>query len=430
MACSKYYLVNTGSTIVTFNYQRCDDALWQYQVELAPSEAKNIWLLDNTYSSASSSAIQLTNLGTFPFTSATPTPSVTATMTPTPTNTPTVTSTNTSTPTNTPTPTQTPTMTQTPTTTPIVRTEFSTLFGNTSFIACTSGISVSIWGDNPVFTSNSIFYNGASGPVSIDEAGFYSYNGNVVELLSGGTVTGSFTVCATQTPTPTATPTNTPTNTQTPTNTVTATNTSTPTPTPTSPLQVFSLTSGATSNIACQTGAASTLYAFDPLFDQNTQFYNQSNGTVTVNLSGFYSDGTSVVELDSSGVTVGSFALCSAVPTPTPTPTVTQTSTPTPTVTQTPTQTFAWYTYSLGTGATVNQACTAFSASPQTIYGTVAGGIGPNNGEILYQTAGIPLTDPVPNGYYSNGTAWFLVDDTIGSLIPGQIINTDPNGCI
>jgi hypothetical protein len=68
MACSKYILVNTGSTVVTFNYQRCDDALWQYQVELNPNETKNIWLMDDTYSIPQQfqSEVVLTNEGEFP----------------------------------------------------------------------------------------------------------------------------------------------------------------------------------------------------------------------------------------------------------------------------------------------------------------------------------------------------------------------------
>lgn len=215
MACSKYTLTNTGSTIVNFNYRRCDDSLWEYQVELTPSQTKNIWLINGTFSIAPvyNSIISLVDQGPFPPISETATP--------------------------TPTPTTTPTNTLTPTTTP--------------------------------------------------------------------------------TPTPT--------------------NTETPTPTPT-----------------------------------NTE---------------------------------------------TPTPTNTETPTPTPT------QTFAQYTYSLGSGATSNDACAAFSSSPQTIYGTIEGGVGPNVGEYLYQTADRPLTDVVPDGFYSNGTAWFEV--TGGE---GQITSSDPNGCV
>jgi hypothetical protein len=141
-------------------------------------------------------------------------------------------------------------------------------------------------------------------------------------------------------------------------------------------------------------------------------------------MTGFFSDGTSVVQLDSNGVLVGSFISCSGLVTPTPTPTETSTPTPTPTQTQTPTQTFAWYTYSLGTGTTANEACAAFVSSPQTIYGTVEGGVGPNIGEFLYETEGRPLTNAVPNGFYSNGTAWFQVT---GGL--GEVTSSTPNGC-
>lgn len=414
MACSKYILVNTGTTIVTFNYQRCDDALWEYQSELLPGETKQIWLLNNTYSTAFSSSVVLTNLGSFPFTSPTPTPSVTASQTPTPTPTPSVTATATPTPTETETPTPTPTMTQTPTETPIIRTQFITHFGTTLFNACVSTNDVAIWGNEPIFSNNTQFYNGSIGPVTINEAGFYNYDGTVVELLNDGTVTGSFEVCFTQTPTPTVTSTETPTPTPTPTTTVT----------PTSPLQTFSIFSASTSNDACEVGTAGTIYAFDPLYDQNTQFYNEPSGEVTIDMSGFFSDGTSVVELNSTGGIISGFALCSALSTPTPTPTETETPTPTPTMTQTPTQTFAWYTYTLGSGATENDACDAFTGSPITVYGTVSGGPGPNIGEFLYETAGIPLTDAVPDGFYSNGTAVFSVNG--GS---GEITDSNPSGC-
>jgi len=116
MACSKYILTNTGSTIVNFNYRRCDDSLWEYQVELNPSQSKNIWLIDNTYSIAPSfrGSVLLVNEGVFPAVSVSQTQ--TPTQTPTPTNTPTPSVT----PTNTPTPsvTQTQTSTNTPTPTP------------------------------------------------------------------------------------------------------------------------------------------------------------------------------------------------------------------------------------------------------------------------------------------------------------------------
>ena len=373
MACSKYILTNTGSTLVNFNYRRCDDSMWEYQIELAPNQTKNIWLINNTYSIAPSfsNSVLLVNEGVFPAVSAS------QTQTPTPTPTPTQTQTPTNTATNTPTPTQTPTQTQTQTPT------------NTG---------------TPTNTPT---------PTNTE------------------TPTGT----PTQTPTPTQTQTQTQTGTptQTPTNTGTPTGTPTQTPTPTSPLQVFNVFSGNTSNAACDSGASITLYGFYSLFDANTQFYNNSNGTVTINLAGFYSDGTSVTELSSGGTQIGSFTLCSVLPSPTPTstptntptntPTTTATNTPTPTTTLTPTATFGYYTYSLGTGATSNDACTDFGSAPNTIYGTVSGGIGPNVGEYLYVNTS--LTTPVTNGYYSNGTAWYQVT---GGL--GQITSSDPNGCI
>jgi hypothetical protein len=185
------------------------------------------------------------------------------------------------------------------------------------------------------------------------------------------------------------------------------------------------VTSATTSNEACESGVQTELYGFFPLFDDNTQFYNDPSGVVVSDMSGFYSNQLSVIELDSTGAVIGSFNLCSSLATPTPTASSTSTPTPTPTLTQTPTSTFAWYTYSLGTGATANDACLAFSASPQTIYGSIAGGVGPNVGEFLYETTGRPLTDVVPNGFYSNGTAWYQVT---GGL--GQITSSDPNGCL
>ena len=139
MACSKYSLTNTGTTLTNFNYRRCDDTMWQYQVSLEPNQTKNIWLIDDTYSTSFVTGIVLTNEGVFPPVNVTPTPSsssipVTPTTTPTntPTNTPTVTqtpsvsatigltptATETTTPTPTTTQTNTPTNTETPTNTP------------------------------------------------------------------------------------------------------------------------------------------------------------------------------------------------------------------------------------------------------------------------------------------------------------------------
>jgi hypothetical protein len=412
--------------------------MWEYQVELNPNQNKNIWLLNTTYSSAFPNSIVLVNLGPFPPIGPTPTPTVTATNTPTPTatatNTPTNTATNTQTPTNTATNTQTPTNTETPTptntSTPTptptdpqpTRYEFSPFHDESSSVsACSTSNTATIFGNDPVFGNNTFFYGCRTGLCpEVDLIGWYVTSGITYEIDSSGEVLNS-QPCGV-TPTPTATNTSTPT--ETPTNTPTTTLTSTPTQTPTSPLQLFSAFSGTSTNDACENGDAVTIYGFNTLFDQNTQFYTTSTGSVEYDMTGFYSDGTSVTQLNSGGLQVGIFTLCSALVTPTPTVTQTSTSTPTPTVTQTPTQTFAWYTYSLGTGGTANAACLAFSASPQTIYGSIAGGVGPNVGEYLYETTGRPLTDVVPNGFYSNGTAWYQVT---GGL--GQITSSDPNGC-
>jgi len=461
MACSKYTLTNTGSTIINFSYQRCDDSLWDYQVELLPNQTKNIWVLNGTYTIAPSfrNLVSLINNGVFPpvFASPTPTPtpSVTPTLTPTQTQTPTNTETPTQTPTNTetstPTPTntetstqtptpsntetQTPTPTETPTQTPtptepvryihagICHNEFN---GDS---VCDCPGTATVWTDQPTLAESTVMFSDPNGPNTGNPQGWYAEDNIIYEASTGcgpGCTTGAtlsvYGVCGI---TPTPTPTNTETPTPTPTNTETPTNTPTNTPTPTSPLQSFNVFSGTTSNESCENGEEITIYAFNPNFDENTQFYDDPSGVVITDMSGFYSDGTSVTELDSNGTQVGFFTICSGLATPTPTPTETETPTPTPTMTQTPTQTFAWYTYTLGTGATANDACSAFSSSPQTIYGSIEGGVGPNIGEFLYETPDRPLTDVVPDGFYSNGTAWYQV--TGGA---GQITSSDPNGCL
>ena len=312
MACSKYTLTNTGSTIVNFNYRRCDDSMWDYQVELTPGQTKNIWLINGTFaiSPVYSSIISLVNQGPFPPISETATPTPTSTTTPTATPTPSVTATNTPT--------------------------------------------------------------------------------------------------SSQTSTPTPTNTNTPTNTETP----TSTPTNTPTPSPTDPQPAryaFSVPhSEISSSEACYSSTNATLFGNDSVFENNTFFYGCSSGLCPgVNLAGWYVYAGEVYELDSAG-TVGTIAPCGLTPTPTNTATVT------PTVTPTPTQTIGYYTYSLGTGATSNDACVDFSSAPNTIYGSVAGGPGPNVNETLYFNSG--LTVPVINGYYSNGTRWYQVTGGSGLI--------------
>jgi hypothetical protein len=316
MACSKYTLTNTGSTTVNFNYQRCDDTLWQYQIELLPNQTKNIWLVNGTYSSAQlfQQSIVLIDNGVFPPLQITPTPSVTPTSTPTP------------------------------------------------------------------------------------------------------------TVTSTVTPTPSVTA------------TVTPTVTPTITVTPTNSRNSFAVTSGTTAEIACQGINPTTIWGEELAFDANTQFYNSVSGPVSIDMTGYYSDGTDVVQVDSTGTTVGFFTIC-LTPTPTPTntqtPTVTSTVTPTvsvtptitPTQTQTPTPSIGYYTYVLGTGTTTNDACNNFNVAPQTLFGTLAGGVGPNIGETLYLDSS--LSTPATNAFYSNGTALYQI--TGGA---GLITAVEPDGCV
>jgi hypothetical protein len=192
--------------------------------------------------------------------------------------------------------------------------------------------------------------------------------------------------------------------------------------TPTNAYDSFSITSGSTANIACAGGLSGTIYAENSSFDTNTQFYNNSNGTVSGAMSGFYSFGGQVVELDDFGAEVGGFSSCSVVPTPTPTTTSTSTPTPTPTITPTASQTF-FVGYSLGyDAASTGVACNNFTISPQIYYSAYVDRPQPNIGEYLYNDN--TLTTPAADGYYSNGVAWWEI--TGGA---GLITSTDPNGC-
>ena len=151
------------------------------------------------------------------------------------------------------------------------------------------------------------------------------------------TPTPNITSSPTETPTSTPTNTQTPTPTETPTPTTTQTPTETPTrtPTPTNNRFGFALYTGLTSDDACsQVNIPTTIYGDESLFDENNQFYNESFGPVTIDMTGFYNYDQVVVELFADGAINGSFSLCV-----TPTPTNTETPTLTPTNTQTPTPT-------------------------------------------------------------------------------------------
>jgi hypothetical protein len=453
MACSKYTLTNTGSTLVNFNYRRCDDSMWEYQVELSPNQTKTIWLINNTYSIAPSfvNSVSLVNNGAYPVYYPTSTPTPTKTATPTPTNTPT----NTQTPGTTPTPTVTPTNTMTPTN--VVRYQFSNICHdeNDPLMACACSQQATVFGNASTFETSTLFWSSSVGNTG-DVAGYYNVNSVIYELsscdggmgcLSGSTILGT-SVCPTPTPTPTVTqtstntptPTNTETPTQTPTTTTTLTatptqtgtaavtptptqtETPTQTPTPTRARFAFLVSTGITSNDACNASASDLIFGELANFDENTQFFNLVYGPVTVDMTGYYVSGGKVVQLTSNGNETGGFSLCSLLPTQTPTPTHTSTPTHTPTPTTTPTATFGYYTYTLGTGNTSSAACIDFGSAPNTVYAPAVQGPGPNIGEYLYVNTG--LTIPAADGYYSNGTAWWQISGGAG-----QIIADDPNGC-
>jgi hypothetical protein len=333
MACSKYTLTNTGSSIVNFSYQRCDDAMWEYQVELNQGQTKTIWLLDSTYSTAFSTSIVEVDLGIFPPVALSPTPTISVTpsntptisvtpsntptlsLTPsvtassTPTNTPTNTQTNTQTqtptqtqtgtPNVTPTPsvtttnTQTPTntATQTPTPTNVVRTSQS--IGchdeNTAQGACDCPQGATVFTNGVDFASSTLAWSDEFGVNTGDPVGFYVQDNIVYEVAAGcgsGCTTGSaITVVgpcgATPTPTNTQTPTETPTNTPTP--SVTASQTPTVTATPTNTPTVTSTTTQTPTLTLSPTSTLSPTPTATPY--RNLQFVN--NSTTDLSFTGF-----------------------------------------------------------------------------------------------------------------------------------------------
>ena len=310
MACSKYTLTNTGTTVAFFNYKKCDDTSWQYQNELFPNQTKNIWLVNGTYSSISSSIILGTNDGAFPptpsctrtptptptetSTEPSPTPTNTETSTPTPTQTQTPTNTETSTPTPTNTQTKTPTQTQTPTNTETLtptptntqtqtptptkeRYSFSVGTGVNANDACDSVSTTTIYAENSLFDTNTQFYDDVRGSVMSDMTGFYSYSNQVVELTSGGTETGGFVLCSIV---PTQTP----------------TSTLTPTPTPTFGYYEYTLGTGETANDACTNYGGSPIILYAPPAQgpgpNVGEILYQDSGLTIPMVDGYLSDGT------------------------------------------------------------------------------------------------------------------------------------------
>ena len=396
MACSKYTLTNTGTSIANFSYRRCDDNMWEYQVPLDPSETKNIWLINNTYGTAFSNVILLVNQGAFPPLNATatptPTPTTTPTVTPTPsvtatqTSTPTQTSTQTATPTasetSTPTPTasetatptptasetatptptttttltatQTPTLTQTPTNTP---TPFNYSFalgsGDTQNGACAAS-TTSLYttrSQGPTIEVGDELYIDALTTIPAPD-GYYS-DGTTWYRVTGGAgevTTKDDNGCLNLvTPTPTITSTVT----STPTPSVTATITASPSVTPSATpiaryVQSAICHDENTADDACGCVSTATIWSNNVQFSASTLFWSDVTGVNTGNPTGFYALDNIVYFVNndcgvgcSTGATLGYSSFCSVTPTPTQTQTQTPTDTPqvTPTTTNTPTNT-------------------------------------------------------------------------------------------
>ena len=388
MACSKYTLTNTGTTVINFNYRRCDDAMWQYQIELYPNETKNIWLMNNTFSIAPlfNTSIVLTDEGVFPPVYATPTPtptpSITPSITPTQTTTATVTPTNSGTPAETPTNTPTPNPTSTPTAT-LGLTPTATETQTPTPTETVTGTPAETPTNTPTNTQTGTPAETPTNTPTNTQTGTPD-----VTPTPSTTIGATPTSTETQTPTPTATvtetPTNTPTNTQTGTAAVTPTPTNTETPTPTvtqtqTPTETLSnalvyISNGDTLNTMSITAMTVNSVAvsgplpgnnsFPIFYPQDTIYYTtQVSGsfTVVVSVSREFPSGSLLFNLeDSNGniqcVTIdgsgdytfnnveinsgGSISLYTdAAVCPTPTPTVTPTNTNTPSVTPTNTET-------------------------------------------------------------------------------------------
>ena len=49
MSGQKYTIKNTTTSTLFINYQRLSDNMWQYQVPMAPSQERNLWVVTGTF---------------------------------------------------------------------------------------------------------------------------------------------------------------------------------------------------------------------------------------------------------------------------------------------------------------------------------------------------------------------------------------------
>lgn len=348
----------------------------------------------------------------------TPTPTKTSTPTPTPTstaNTPTPTATVTSTPTstaNTPTPTPTSTsntptptatITPTPTSTPLTPTySFKLGTGTTSTDACNNynpPLNNYYYSYSSGLTNGTVVYSVGDYPLSGTPPDGYYANSGYTWYMTAGVINGQ-SIC-TYTPTPTPTPTLRPVG-----------------------IGIYTGATFGTATLACRDSNFPSGGVYigpgDTLSDGDTLYTNEILTTKFVGNGSYYrlyqSPNYYSAQVSSLGV-VSNLVNCSTIPsdTPTPTPTNTKTPTPTPSVTatntptptQTPTQTQApIYTFSLGYDASNGYTACADKASAPSNFYSYSSSIG--NGIVLYKTLSYPLSTVADNGYYSDGTNFYI----------------------
>jgi len=68
MSCGNFRITNTSNKVIYYNYQRCDNSSWNYQVQLNPGKTKSFFAVNGTlnYPSFYDGLINLQNLGEFP----------------------------------------------------------------------------------------------------------------------------------------------------------------------------------------------------------------------------------------------------------------------------------------------------------------------------------------------------------------------------
>lgn len=314
MTCIRYTLTNTGLTSINFSYRRCDDSMWEYQVELLPNQTKNIWFIENTFNIAKLFLpnLQITDLGPYAPIPTTPTPTPTISLTPQVTTTPTVTPTNTS-----------------------VSRYFQDNVCHTEYgelDACNCPGIADIWTDGIDFASSTVAFANPSGPNTGDPFGYYAQNGIVYLVATGcgiGCTSGSsitvFGSCG-PTPTPTITPTNTP--------------TQTITPSPTEPVRYnqYLCHNEIDGFTVCDCPGFANVWTDGVNLASSTVMFSDPSGPNTGNPFGYYLEDGIIYQVANdcgvgctTGATITFYNICGPTPTPTVSPTVTSTLTPTPT---------------------------------------------------------------------------------------------------